>query len=148
MVLNIDLAPTLLDLAGVAAPKAMQGASWKPLLAGQPAPAWRQSFFAEYFLEAGYSQIPTVYAVRTPTAKLIKYPGHEEWTELFDLAKDPYEINNLVKDPASKDLLAKMSAEFERAAKAVDFRVPSYADNPEDAIRNDAAKKKGKKKKV
>jgi arylsulfatase A-like enzyme len=144
MVLNVDLAPTLVDLAGVEVPKSMQGASWKPLLAGRPAPAWRQSFFAEYFEENNFPQIPTVFAVRTMNAKLIKYPGHDEWTELFDLAKDPYETKNLAKDPGSKELLAKMTAEFDRAAKAVDFRIPDYADKPGEAPakKDKAAKKK------
>lgn len=53
MVLNIDLAPTFLDLAGVAAPAAMQGVSWKALAAGQKPANWRQAFLAEYFVEMG-----------------------------------------------------------------------------------------------
>lgn len=129
MALNIDLAPTLLDLAGVAAPREMQGRSWLPLLAGQ-SQDWRQSFLAEYFLENRYATTPTIVAVRTANAKLIKYPGHEEWTELFDLAADPYETKNLIADPAHQDLLARMTAEFDRQAKATDYRVPAYADKP------------------
>ena len=146
MVLNIDIAPTLVDLAGVAVPRSMQGQSWKPLLAGQPAPGWRRSFFCEYFYEANFPQTPTVLGVRTATAKLIKYPGHDQWTELFELTTDPYETKNLVKDPAHQDLLAKMNAEFDRAAKAADFRIPDYADKPGDAPARKAGK--GKKKKA
>ena len=67
-------------------------------------------------------------AVRTDRAKIIKYPGHDDWTELFDLVADPYETKNLAGAPASKDLLAKMQAEFDRQAKAVDFRIPDFAD--------------------
>lgn len=130
LALNIDLAPTLIDLAGAAIPRAMQGRSWKPLLAGQPPADWRQSFFYEYFLENAYPQTPTLLAVRTTTAKLIKYPGHDEWTELFDLVNDPYETKNLVKDPAHRDLLAKLEAEFDRTAKECEFRIPDYADKP------------------
>ena len=44
------------------------------------------------------------------------------------MANDPYETKNLVGDSAAKDLLAKMQAEFDRQAKAVDFRIPDYAD--------------------
>src|SRR5688572_20207647 len=51
MVLNLDLAPTLLDFAGVPVPREMQGSSWKSLLEGNMA-GWRNSFFYEYFLEA------------------------------------------------------------------------------------------------
>src|SRR6185369_16018786 len=51
MVLNLDLAQTLLDFAGVAAPREMQGRSWRPLLMGGGGQAWRQSWFYEYFAE-------------------------------------------------------------------------------------------------
>ena len=130
MALNIDLAPTLLDLAGVTIPAEMQGRSWRPLLENNAAAAadWRKAFFYEYFYEANFTQIPTVLAVRTERAKLIKYPGHDDWTELFDLAADPYETKNLAADPASKELLAAMQAEYDRQAAAVRFQIPDYAD--------------------
>ncbi|MCS6860973.1 MAG: sulfatase-like hydrolase/transferase [Abditibacteriales bacterium] len=126
MILNIDLAPTLLDFAGVPIPKEMQGRSWKPLLTGE-AKAWRKAFFYEYFWERNFST-PTVLAVRTETAKLIKYPGHDDWTELFDLQADPYERRNLANDPAFKSLREQMEQEFERQAEAVAYRLPPYAD--------------------
>lgn len=50
MVLNLDLAQTLLDFAGVRGPGDMQGRSWRPLLTGE-AVGWRQSWFYEYFAE-------------------------------------------------------------------------------------------------
>jgi arylsulfatase A-like enzyme len=128
MALNLDLAPTLLDLAGVAIPQSMQGRSWRPLLTGDATAAnWRTAFFYEYFFERGFN-IPTVLAVRTDNAKLIKYPGHDDWTELFNLSADPYETKNLVADPAAKELLTKMQAEFDKQAKAVDFKMPAFAD--------------------
>ena len=126
MALNIDLAPTLLDLAGVKIPDEMQGASWRPLLEGKQ-PPWRQSFFYEYFYERPYA-IPTLLAVRTAEAKLIRYPGHDDWTELFDLKTDPYETKNLAGDPAAKDLLAKMQAEFDSQQGATGYFVPEFAD--------------------
>jgi arylsulfatase A-like enzyme len=140
LVLNVDLAPTIVDLAGVAVPREMQGQSWRPLFVGQPA-SWRHSFLAEYFWEANFPTTPTLVAVRTHTAKLIKYPGHEEWTELFDLANDPYETKNLVRDPGHRELLARMNVEFERQVKATGFHIPDYAHKP-----GEAAVKKNKKK--
>ncbi len=146
MVLNIDLAPTFLDLAGVPVPAEMQGRSWRLLLAGKAAD-WRNSFLAEYFRENAFPGTPTLVAVRTADAKLVKYPGHEQWTELFDLARDPYETKNLVADPAHKDLLARMQAEFDRQVKLTQYRVPDYADKPGEGT-PPARKKGGKKKKA
>jgi arylsulfatase A-like enzyme len=146
IVLNIDLAPTFLDLAGLPVPREMQGRSWKPILTDKSAD-WRKSFLAEYFYEQAFPGTPTVVAVRTANAKLIKYPGHEEWTELFDLAHDPYELKNLAADPAHKDLLSKMQAEFDQQAKATEFRIPDYADKPGATSDRPAKKKGGKKKK-
>jgi arylsulfatase A-like enzyme len=143
MILNLDLAPTWLDLAGVAAPREMQGRSWRPLAAGQR-PAWRQAFLAQYFLENAFPTTPTTVAVRTARAKLIKYPGHDDWTELFDLAADPYETKNLARDPAHAALLAQLNAEFDREAQAVQYRIPEYADKPGEAPVKKAAKAKKK----
>jgi arylsulfatase A-like enzyme len=148
LVLNVDLAPTFLDLAGVPAPHEMQGRSWRPLFAardGVPRPPWREAFLAEYFQETGYPQTPTMVAVRTTGAKLIRYTGHDEWMELFDLRTDPYETKNLARDPAQAALLARMTATFDREVKAVGYVVPAYADKPgaDDA----AGKKKGAKNK-
>lgn len=83
-------------------------------------------------------------AVRTETAKLIKYPGHDDWTELFDLRADPYEMKNLAGDPAQKELLAAMQAEFDRQARAIDFKVPAFADNPNDPAPERPAKPNAK----
>jgi arylsulfatase A-like enzyme len=129
MVLNVDLAPTFLELAGGVVPSEMQGKSWRPLLEGK-ATAWRDAFFYGYFLEAAYPMTPTLLAVRTTRAKLITYPGHEDWTELFDLKSDPYETKNLARDPTHAALLATMQAEFARQQKAVAFRMPADVGQP------------------
>lgn len=126
MALNIDLAPTFLDFAGLAQPQTMQGRSWRPMLEGN-ANEWRGAFLFEYFREGQYGA-PTVFGVRTELAKLIRYPGHDEWTEVFDLKADPYELKNLANDPAQKELRAKLEKQFEMEAKAVGFVIPDYAD--------------------
>jgi arylsulfatase A-like enzyme len=128
MALNIDVAPTLLEYAGVKVPETMRGRSWKPLLEGN-AKDWRTAFFYEYFYENGFA-MPTTTAARTETAKIIKYLGHPEWTELFDLKADPYETHNLAQDDTSKPLLEQMQSEYEKQAKAVEFQIPPYADQP------------------
>jgi arylsulfatase A-like enzyme len=126
MVLNTDIAPV---------PTHMQGRSMVPLLTGAHT-GWRESFLAQYFLEREYPNTPTWLAVRTPNAKLVKYPGHDEWTELFDLSKDPYETQNLARDPEHAPLLAELAAEMERLSKELAYRIPPQADkagfNPKD----------------
>jgi hypothetical protein len=131
MVLNLDLAPSLLDFAGVPAPKELQGCSWRPLLTSSPA-SWRPSWFYEYFAEnQKNSRVPDITAVRTVDAKLIKYAGKDEWTEMFDLRNDPYELKNLFNDPAHADLRARLEAEHVRLARETGYRVPEYTDRPE-----------------
>ena len=69
-------------------------------------------------------------AVRTTRAKLIVYPGREDWTELFDLSVDPYETKNLVSDPAHRTLLEQMRVEFTRQQKATGFTMPENVGRP------------------
>ena len=130
MVLNLDLASSLLDFAGLTAPAAMQGRSWRPLLTDDNAP-WRESWFYQYFAEDQKgTNVPDITAVRTAAAKLIQYPGHKAWTELFDLKADPYEIHNRIDDPAAAPLKAEMLAEHDRLSKEAGYQVPDFVDRP------------------
>jgi arylsulfatase A-like enzyme len=119
LALNIDLAPTLLDLAGVAVPGKMQGASWKELASGRKPADWRKSVFLQYYKELG--DVPTCYAIRTATHKLVKYPDFPGFTEVFDLTNDPYEIKNLAADV---QLTAKLDAELGELARELDYKIP------------------------
>lgn len=110
MVLNIDFAPTVLDLAGIPTASSMQGKSWKPLLT-QSDPKWRRQFYYEYHTDRQFPAVPRVQALRTETAKYIVYPEHD-WVELYDLNKDPLETRNLAKDCEAAALLDAMSRRF------------------------------------
>ena len=128
-ILNVDLAPTFIEYAGQPVPAKMQGRSWRPLLERKTAgaqPGWRQAFFYEYFYERNFA-VPTLFAVRTEAAKLIKYKDHDDWTELFDLSKDPYEMKNLCREPSAAGLHARLDAEYDRQKQAVGFVWPAYA---------------------
>ena len=129
MVLNVDPAATFLDLAGVSVPAEMHGRSWKPILEGQADVEWRDSFFYCYFFERGFAT-PTTTAIRTRDAKLIKYPGHDDWTEVFDLQSDPYETRNLAADPAHAKLRKLLEGEYDKQSQAISFRIPEFADVP------------------
>lgn len=129
MALNVDIAPTVLDLAGVPVPKAMHGRSLAPVLLGKTPPDWRKAFFYTYFFEQGFTA-PTTQAVRTESAKLIRYPDHPEWTEVFDLKADPFETKNLASEPRAAALRKSLEDEFERQQKAIGFSIPPFADKP------------------
>lgn len=97
MIVNIDLAPTFLDIAGISKPPQMQGSSFLPLLKGESI-AWRDKVFYEYYWEQSFPQTHTTFAVRTDRYKYIAYKGIWDLNELYDLEKDPYEMNNLIRD--------------------------------------------------
>lgn len=109
MVLNIDLAPTFLELAGIQPPATMQGVSWVPLFRNTHQ-NWRSAFLFEYFFEPNLPATPAMLAVRTAKAKLIVYPEHPDWIELFDLQADPYETRNQAMNPKYAKSLRTLQA--------------------------------------
>ncbi|MBI1338279.1 MAG: sulfatase-like hydrolase/transferase [Phycisphaera sp.] len=112
MVLNIDVAPTLLDLADVPAPATVQGRSVLPLLAGKTA-GWRTSFLYEYWIDLT-DRIPRMVGVRTDGWKLIRYPDLQDIDEMYDLTADPTEMTNLAQDPKYAEQHQQLNAELNR----------------------------------
>jgi arylsulfatase A-like enzyme len=104
MALNVDLAPTLLDLAGVGVPKLMQGRSLAPLLAGKTPPDWRKDFFYEHLFV--HPRIPKSEGVRTERWTYVRWFDQKPVVEeLYDHQKDFDQVNNLVKSPEHAELL-------------------------------------------
>jgi len=94
MALNLDLAPTALDLAGLPVPAEMQGRSLAKLLRGEPLRP-RESFLYEYRQESFLPVVPDIQAVRTAGRKYVTYPDRPSEVELYDLLTDPNELVNL-----------------------------------------------------
>lgn len=113
--LNIDLAPTLLSIAGVPVPGNMQGRSLVPLLKSEKI-KWRDSFLIEYYSDRVFPRIVQMgyKAVRTGRWKYIHYLELKGMDELYDLETDPYEMKNLINQPGSEKALDEMKKEMER----------------------------------
>ena len=130
LLLNVDLAPTLLALAGLEAPAWMQGRSFLPLLRDGRAP-WRDALLYAYFYEPPYP-VPTSRAVRTGRYKWIEYGDRPP--ALYDLELDPEERRDRSRDPG----LAGVRAELEARLAALAAEVAGPTAGP-DAGRPDGA---------
>ncbi len=103
MVLNLDLAPTILDLAGIKIPDHFQGRSMVGLARGEES-NWRQDWLYEYYEYPDAEKVKPSRGIRTTRYKLIHYFNEPEEFELYDLASDPGERNNLYGQPAHAGL--------------------------------------------
>jgi arylsulfatase A-like enzyme len=109
MVLNLDVAPTLLGLAGVAVPDRMQGRSLEPLLCGRAPRDWRREFFFEHHF--GPDLIPPSEGVRTERWSYVRWlPPHPPVEELYDLRRDPLQRVNRAARPEQARQLETLRA--------------------------------------
>ena len=115
MALSIDVAPTMLELAGAVPPDNLHGMSLVPILEGKN-PDWRSSFLIEYYSDTVFERIDHMgyKAVRTNRYKYIRYEDLEGMDELYDLAGDPYELRNLINDPRYANVFTGLQAELNR----------------------------------
>ncbi|MFK5921647.1 MAG: sulfatase [Verrucomicrobiota bacterium] len=108
VVANIDIAPTLLDVAGIKTPEQMDGRSFLPLVKGEPS-EWRDYLLYEYYWERNYPQTPTMHALRGDRFKYVRYHGIWDVDELYDLIADPKESTNLINDPEYADTVKQLN---------------------------------------
>lgn len=108
LVQNIDIAPTILEVAGIKTPEYMDGKSFLPLLKGEKV-EWRDSVFYEYFWERTFPHTPTMFGIRTNKFKYVTYHGIWDIDELYDIENDPDEKNNLINRPGHKDLIKQLN---------------------------------------
>jgi N-acetylglucosamine-6-sulfatase len=113
LALNIDLAPTILQLAGLSPPGTMQGRSLAGVLRREAAGV-RDSLLYEYFPEAGIPGVPGIFGVRTTSWTYVTYPGLARDDELYDLDLDPDELTNLADASTRSGTKAELRAELER----------------------------------
>lgn len=111
-IMNVDLAPTFLELAGIKTPSNMQGYSFAGILKGNDTAWQRSKVFYEYYWEAAFPQTPTTFAIRTERFKYIYYNGIWDINELYDLQADPYEMNNLIRDTSYRKTGLELRAEL------------------------------------
>lgn len=124
MVQNLDFAQTFLEIAGIVAPKDMQGESLVPLLKGNDTAWTRDAVYYHYYEYPAVHMVKRHYGAVTKEYKLVHfYDDVDEW-ELYDRKKDPQEMNNVYADPAYADIVKNMTA------KLADLRI-KYKDSKE-----------------
>lgn len=119
IILNVDFASTFLEFAGVKAPAEVQGRSLVPLLRGEKPSDWRTSMYYRYYHYPADHRVQPHWGVRTDRYKLIYFNRINQW-ELFDLQKDPHELNSVYDDPAYKKTQNELKAEIQRLRTELD----------------------------
>jgi arylsulfatase A-like enzyme len=114
--LNVDFAPTFLEIAGLPIPPEIHGRSLVPWLKGSVPADWRTSMYYRYYHDPGHHNTRQHYGVRTRTHKLVHYWKKDAW-ELFDLVKDPDEQRNLIDDPAQAATVRQLKVELAKLRK-------------------------------
>jgi N-acetylglucosamine-6-sulfatase len=117
-VLTVDMAPSLLELAGAPALTGIDGRSWVQMVKSDDA-GWRKSWFYYYNYEKEFPYTPNIRGIRTEEWKYMHYPHGDggpdrHLAELYDLKNDPDERVNRINDPTAATKLAELKAELNR----------------------------------
>lgn len=116
VVANIDIAPTILEAAGLR-PPSMDGRSALPLARGEKIP-WRDTLLYEYYWERAFPHTPALHALRGSRYKYIRYYGLWDTDELYDLQSDPHETRNLIRDRAHAEVVRNLNAQLFKTLEA------------------------------
>jgi arylsulfatase A-like enzyme len=114
LVSNLDFAPTFLELAGVDIPKDMQGRSLEKFLQDRKVKDWRQSVYYHYYEYPAVHMAKRHYGVRTKRYKLIHFYHDIDAWELYDMEKDPQELNNVYDNPDYSGIVQELKTELKR----------------------------------
>ena len=120
LAVSVDIAPTLLRLAGAESPADVHGRSLIPLLEGPTPSDWRRSVLIEYYSDSVWPRMSSMgyQAVRTARWKYIRYRELAGMDEVYDLKNDPYELRNLYDAPGLRIKQAELQAELNRLLDA------------------------------
>lgn len=115
MVLNIDFAPTFLELADAPIPEEIQGKSMSKILEGDAPGNWRKSMYYHYYeYPYGWHNVNKHYGIRTERYKLIHFYSDIDQWELYDLKKDPHEMNNIIDNPEYADIVENLKKQLKQ----------------------------------
>jgi len=129
VVANIDIAPTLLEAAGLKAPAYMDGRSFFGQLQGKQPENWRTGLLYEYYWERNFPQTPTMHALRGDRYKYIHYNGIWDTDELYDLQEDPMELNNLIRSKAHQEIVKQLNKQlFDTLTATGGLYIPLFRD--------------------
>ncbi len=117
MVLNLDFAPTFLDVAGIQIPQDVQGRSLRSILKGSTPADWRDSIYYHYYEYPAWHMVKKHYGIRTKRYKLIHFYHDIDAWEFYDLLNDPHELNNLYGDSAHQEKIEKLKLELNKLRK-------------------------------
>jgi arylsulfatase A-like enzyme len=118
LTLNVDFAPTLLEMAGLPVPAGMQGRSLAPLLHGSRPSNWRTDFFYEHHYNPKI--IPPSEGIRTERWAYLRWLApNPEFEELYDLRADPLERRNLAANPQHATTLRSLRTQWQQAAEGL-----------------------------
>lgn len=118
IVANIDVAPTLLELADATVPASIDGQSFAGLLKDPTSQkSWRQSLLYEYYWEPQFPQTPTMFCLRGNRFKLIQYHGIWDTDELYDIVNDPHETRNLIRETEHLQRVKQMRQQLHQQLK-------------------------------
>ena len=112
LIQNVDIAPTLLNIASIPIPPKMQGTTFLPLLKGDTIEKKVRRAYYEYYWEFSYPQTRTTFGIREHQYKFIFYPGIWDISELYNLEKDPEEKDNLYRNPIYQPVVQRMRNEL------------------------------------
>jgi len=128
IVTNIDIGPTLLEVADTEPKNKVDGESFWQLALGKTIP-WRGELLYEYYWEWNYPQTPTIFAIRDKEFKYIRYHGVWDSDELYDMQNDPEEKTNLIRSAKHTETLKRLNARmFELLAESNGLSMPLNSD--------------------